>query len=668
MNNQADTGSYTRRKFLSSAIKTGAAVFSTGLFPRLNANAIGNYNVLFMIIDDLRPMLGCYGISEMHTPNIDSFSRRGTLFNRAYCQYPLCNPSRASILTGLRPETTKVDNNNSNYNQTVPNAVDMMQHFVKHGYTTHTIGKVKHYSGGFPGGPSWLSLNVSDDELSDGETARKTSELLSEVKEQQFFLVVGFDKPHTPFYAPKKYYDLYDPNPFELPITTSYPTNSPSKAHSNLYPFQQAFTDIQNDIPISDEKTLELIRAYAACTSYMDAQVGRVLQQLDDLDLTNNTVVIICGDHGFHLGEHGTWRKNLLYEIAVRSPLLISVPGQQPCQTDALVELVDIFPTMCDVCDIPTPTELEGVSLMPVIDDPTQPVKSAAFSHLRRSGAKSSSMRTHRYRYTEWGRDGRFGRELYDYQTDPHETINVVDIPENAQLVDELSQRLRAGWKEEMSNLQQHIPVPKPLPWDVNQDGIVDIEDLVLVSNNFGQDTQKYPNIDINKDGRINIIDLLLIAAHLGESCITSAPPTSLTASLAHIDSISEWLREAYQANDGTDVFREAIANLEALIDNILPQQTRLLPNYPNPFNPETWIPYDLAQDSDVDIYIYDIRGQVIRKIRIGFQNAGSYRTKEQAAYWDGYNSSGERVANGIYFYRLNTDHIKATRKMTILK
>ena len=667
MKNENDIGLYTRRKFLSSTIKTGAAIFSTGLIPRLSAEGIGTYNVLFMIIDDLRPMLGCYGNEEMHTPNIDSFSRHGTLFNRAYCQYPLCNPSRASILTGLRPETTDVDTNRLDYRQTVPNAVDMMQHFMKHGYITHTIGKVRHYSGGFPGGPSWLSLNVSDDELSDGETARKTIGVLSELKDQQFILVVGFDKPHTPFYAPQKYYDLYDPNPFKLPITKNYPTNSPSKAHSNLLPFKQAFTDIPNDKPISNQKTLELIRAYAACTSYMDAQVGRVLQQLDDLNLRDNTVVVICGDHGFHLGEHGTWRKNLLYETAVRSPLLISIPGQQPCQTDALVELVDIFPTLCDVCDIPIPTELEGVSLMSVIDDPTQPVKSAAFSHLTRTGAKSISMRTNRYRYTEWGRDGLFGRELYDYQTDPNETINVVDLTENAQLVDELSQRLRAGWKEEMSNLQEHILVPKPLPWDVNKDGIVDIDDLVLVSNSFGQDTHKYTNVDVNKDGSVDIIDLLLVSAYLGESCITSAP-IPLTPSRVHVDSISEWLIEAYRVNDGSDVFRNGIANLEALIDNTLPEQTILLPNYPNPFNPETWIPYDLAKDSDVDLYIYDVRGQVIRKIQIGFQKAGSYRTKQQAAYWDGYSSSGERVANGIYFYSLNTDHIKATRKMTIRK
>lgn len=668
MNNQVNIGSHTRRKFLSSTIKTGAAIFTTGLLPRLSAKRISNNNVLFMIIDDLRPMLGCYGISEMHTPNIDSFSKRGTLFNRAYCQYPLCNPSRASILTGLRPETTDVDNNNLDYKRTVPNAVDMMQYFNNHGYDTHTIGKVKHYSGGFPGGPSWLSLDVTDDELSDGKTVIQTRELLSEIKDQQFFIVVGFDKPHVPFYAPEKYYDLYNPNPFSLPLTSNYPINSPSKAHSNLLPFKRAFTDIPSDEPISDSKTLELIRAYAACTSYMDAQIGHVLQHLDDLDLTGHTVIVICGDHGFHLGEHGTWRKNLLYEIAVRSPLLISVPGQKQCQTDALVELVDIFPTLCDVCDIPIPIELEGVSLMPVIEDPTLPVKSAAFSSLTRTGAKSVSMRTDRYRYTEWGRTGIFGRELYDYHTDPHETVNIVDMTENAEIVEELSQRLRAGWREAFSNSLEHIQIPISLAWDINSDGTVDLVDLLLVSKSIGKDTHEYPKVDVNKDGVVNIIDLLYVASHLGETCSASAPKSDFSMIQSHVDTISEWLKVAYQQDDGSAVFRDGIANLEALVDNTLPEQTKLLPNYPNPFNPETWIPYDLAQDAYVKIEIYNLMGELIQNLNIGQQQAGNYRSKQLAAYWDGRNSEGELVGSGIYYYSLITNHSKSIRKMVIRK
>ena len=666
--NQVIPRSYTRRDFLSTSLKVGATAFTTSLLPRLNAKAEGKHNVLFMIVDDLRPMLGCYGIPEMHTPNIDRLANRGTLFNRAYCQYPLCNPSRASILTGLRPETTGVHNNSADYKITVPDAVDVYQHFMAQGYNTYTVGKVGHYPAPFTYGPSWNALNVSDDELSDGKTAKQTEELLENIKDQQFFLAVGFDKPHLPLHAPQKYFELYNPNPFILPPTSSYPLNSPPNAHNNIDLFR-LYRDISSgDEPISAEKTLELIRAYAASTSYMDAQVGRVLRQLDTLGLTNNTVIVFCGDHGFHLGEHGTWRKNTLFEIGVRSPLLISVPGQQSCQTNSLVELVDIYPTLCDACELPIPSQLEGLSLMPLVEEPTLPLKSAAFSYLTRAGAKSTSMRTERYRYTEWGRIGKFGSELYDYFDDPNETVNVVDLPENAELVEDLSNRLRAGWKEAMSNVQGHIPIPHALPWDINNDGIVDMQDLILVSNSFDEETLEYPKADVNNDGNIDIIDLLIIAAHLGESCTASAPSTPLSVSPNHLDSIAEWLTEAYQADDGSDVFRHGIANLETLFNNVVPQKTTLLPNFPNPFNPETWIPYDLAQDANVDIKIYNLKGETIRELKIGFQNTGTYRTKELAAFWDGRNSTGELVASGLYFYSLNAGQSKAIRQMVIRK
>ena len=670
----------TRRNFVTTSLKAGAAAFTTGFLPRLKANADCRYNVLFIIVDDLRPLLGCYGHPEMHTPNIDRLAQRGTLFKHTYCQYPLCNPSRASMLTGLRPETVGVLDNDTYFRTSFPDAVTIPQYFKANSYHTRSVGKIDHGWFAFFDNsswsmpiwlevsaaiekdtiPSWQALDVADDELEDGRIANVAIEVLTEIKDQQFFLVVGFRKPHLPYHAPRKYYDLYDIESFENVPSEVYPSGE-----------LRAYADIPDrNVPLSEEKTIELMQGYAASTSYIDAQIGRVLSQLDNLNLTEKTVILFCSDHGFHLGEHGGWKKNSLFEVGVHSPLIISVPGQQPNQTDALTELVDIYPTLCDACHLSIPSQLEGLSLMPVIEHPLRPWKTAAFSKLKRNILHGHSIRTERYRYIEWHKNGNQEQELYDYDSDPDETVNLANLLENRELVAQLSERLHAGWKAELPNISSNVSLPNipMLPWDIDNNGIVDIQDLLLVSSILGEETLEYPNADVNKDGRINIIDLLLIAAHLGESCITSAPPTSLTASLDHIDSISEWLREAYQANDGTDVFRDAIANLEALIDNILPQQTKLLPNYPNPFNPETWIPYDLAQDSDVDIYIYDIRGQVIRKIRIGFQNAGSYRTKEQAAYWDGYNSSGERVANDIYFYSLNTDHIKATRKMTIRK
>lgn len=668
---KANSRFMTRRNFLNTSLKVGAAAFTTGLLPRLNAQSENRYNVLFMIVDDLRPMLGCYGIDEMHTPNIDRLAERGTLFNRAYCQYPLCNPSRASILTGLRPETTKVHNNSADYKYTVPDAKDIPQYFMEQGYNTYTIGKIKHYPAttSYAGKPSWMALDVSDDELNDGISARESEELLAEIRDEQFFLAVGFDKPHLPFYAPRKYFDLYDEDAFNLPTTSTYPQHAPAYAENSIEWFR-IYRDIPSgDAPISDEKTLELIQAYAASTSYMDAQVGRILNQLDDLGLTEKTVIVLCGDHGFHLGEHGTWRKNTLYEIAARSPLIISIPGQQPSQTDALTELVDIYPTLCDACELSIPTRLEGLSLIPVIENPSISWKTGSISFLSRAGSKSYSIRTERYRYTEWGPRGKFGHELYDYHVDPNETINVVDFPEYSELAEHLRQRLQSGWKNEMPNGQKNPPIPiSIIPWDVNSDGIVDIQDLILVSNNFGTAPFENDKVDVNNDGRVNIIDLLIIAAHLGESTITSAPPTILSVLPEHVDSISEWLIEARKVDDGSEVFGVGIAKLEALFDTIDPEKTVLLPNFPNPFNPETWIPYDLAQDANVDIKIYNLKGKTIRELKIGFQNAGSYRSRELAAFWDGRNSDGERVASGVYFYSLNAGRVRAIRRMTIVK
>ena len=512
--------SLTRRDFLATSLKVGAAAFTTGLLPRLRARASGEYNVLFIIADDLRPMLGCYGYPEIYTPNIDRLAARGTLFNRAYCQYPLCNPSRASLLTGLRPETTRVNSNAANFRQTVPEAVALPDHFAAQGYHTQSIGKIEHINQPFKGGPSWKALDVADDELADGQTANKTVETLRALKEQQFFLAVGFDKPHLPFYAPRKYYEFYNSEDahrsFRLPATSSYPENSPEIAHNSLGLFS-LYRDIPaGDGPFSDEQTLALIRAYAASTTYMDAQVGRVLDQLDTLGLTEKTVVVFLGDHGFHLGEHGTWRKNTLFEVGVRSPLIISMPAQSHpgTKTDGIVELVDIYPTLCDACHLPIPQTLEGTSMMPLLEEPTRTWKSAAFSKVVRGGR---SIRTAQYRYTEWGSNGRRGKELYDYYKDPHETRNIANLPQNAELIAHLSERLRAGWQRAVPGTEEDVPVPQTQPADVNNDGAVDIRDLVQVSNKLGETGGIDIPEDVNQDGIVDIRDLVRVANHFGK-------------------------------------------------------------------------------------------------------------------------------------------------------
>ncbi|MXV75421.1 sulfatase-like hydrolase/transferase [Candidatus Poribacteria bacterium] len=680
---------FTRRSFLTTSLKAGAAAFTTGLLPKRYVHAEGQYNVLFIMVDDLRPRLGCYGHSEMHTPNIDRLAQQGTLFNRAYCQYPVCNPSRTSMLTGLRPQTTRVFNNSTGFREMLPNAVTLPQHFKTAGYHTQSVGKIAHnlsrqddiYSWSVPSwglpitnqgpsNPSWQALDVEDDELSSGKTAKRAVEILKEIQNTRFFLAVGFHTPHLPLYAPKKYYELYEGEDFRLPSSSILPSDAPSIAGGKLIGDIRLFRDIPDKGTFSDAKSLELIWAYAASISYMDAQVGRILQQLDALRLTENTVIVFASDHGFHLGEHGKWGKNSLFEVSLHSPLMVRVPGQTHLgtKTDALVELVDIYPTLCDACQLPIPTQLEGTSMIPIIEQPTHPWKTAAFSQVKRGGVKGNSMRTERYRYTEWGQNGSRGTELYDYDTDPDETVNIADLSENTELVKHLSEQLHAGWREALPDISERISVPQTLLWDINNDGIVDIQDLLLVSNSFDVETLEHPKVDVNGDGRVDIIDLLLVAAHFGESNNPAAPSKSMPIPAEHAALVDEWLTEARLVDDGSDIFRQGIATLEHLIHTTVPPETALLPNYPNPFNPETWIPYDLAEDANVHIDIYNLKGESVRWLSIGFQTAGTYRVSSRAAYWDGRNAVGEPVASGIYFYTFQAGRFRATRQMVILK
>ncbi len=670
---------FTRRDFLSTSLKAGAAAFTTSLLSSYHAAAEGKYNVLFIIVDDLRPLLGCYGHPEMHTPNIDGLAQRGTLFNRAYCQFPVCNPSRASILTGLRPETNGVLDNSTYFRQTAPDAITFPEHFKAHGYHTRSVGKIAHgpaklddeLSWSVPrwraklprysGIPSWQALDVADDELRDGQIAKQAIEVLEEIQDLQFLLAVGFRKPHMPFNAPTKYYDLYDTPIFK---------NVPSVAPNSTNEIRQYYSDIPpgND-PLSEEKTLELIQGYAASTSYMDAQVGRVLEQLDTLGLTERTVIVFVGDHGFHLGEHGEWAKRTLFEVALRSPLIVSFPGQTPLgvNTDALVELVDIYPTLCDLCQLPIPSQLEGISMVPVLKEPARSWKTAAFSTVGKENGKRS-IRTQRYRYTESKISLVRGKELYDYEVDPDETVNMAFLPENEELAARLSERLHAGWQAALPGVSEQIRIPQMLPWDINNDGIVDIRDLIMVSNSFGVAVSEHPKADVNKDGNVDIIDLLLVAAHFGESSDSTAPSTRPNIRPEQFDIVEKWLTEARLADDGSTVFWQGIATLERLFNIAAPTETVLLPNYPNPFNPETWIPYDLADDANVYVHIYNATGESIRRLSLGFQTAGTYRARSRAAYWDGRNAAGETVASGIYFYTLQAGQFKTTRQMVIIK
>ena len=680
MHEYMEQKAFTRRDFLSTGLKASAAAFTTGLLPKLRADGAGQYNVLFVMVDDLRPLLDCYGHPEMHTPNIDKLAQRGTLFNRAYCQYPLCSPSRTSMITGLRPNTTGVLNNRAYFRDTVPDVVTCPQHFKKHGYYTQSVGRVFHtpdfqddqnswsvpswrppwYPTDYDTTPSWQALDVDDDALKDGKVAKRAVEVLEQIKNKQFFLAVGFYKPHLPYNAPQKYYELYENKTFNLPaLLGETPPDIVPPQWNEIRPYADVSP---GETPLSYQKILELTRAYAAATSYIDAQIGRVLDQLDELGLTEKTVVAFCGDHGYNLGEDGTWGKNIIFETTLRSPLIVSIPGQtlRGEETDALVELVDIYPTLCDACRLPILPGLEGLSMLPVIEQPTLPWKTGVFSQLR----QKHSIRTDRYRYTVRGQE----RALYDFEVDPYSSDNIVDLPENAELVAHLSERLKAGWREALPEMQEHTYVPSIQKWDVNNDGIVDIQDLILVSNSFGKVNPTNPKVDVNQDGNVDIIDLLLVASQYGESSNTAAPPKSAALLSKDADRIEKWLSEARIVKDNSDVFKHGIATLERLMNSVVPEKTVLLPNYPNPFNPETWIPYDLAKETDVRITIYNLKGKSVKQLKVGFQAAGTYRTQSRAAYWDGCNAVGEPVASGIYFYTLQAGQVKTSRKMAIIK
>jgi arylsulfatase A-like enzyme len=457
-------------------------------------------NVLFIAVDDLRPELGVYGAAHMKTPNIDRLAAQGLLFERAYCQVAVCNPSRNSLLSGARPDTTGIFANNTFLRPTLPDVVTLPQHFKNNGWHSVSLGKIFHHSEKEPGddpqswsepswyhgephrhwftkesdelikrlkklpekerprlirGPPFEAANQPDDVYPDGQTALKAIETLRRLKgmDKPFFLGVGFVKPHLPFTCPQKYWDLYPASTIKLPENYSPTLGAPEPAFHNWYELR-TYGGIPATGGISDDTALNLIRGYRACVSFLDAQVGRVLDELDRLGLRDNTIVVFWGDHGYHLGENGVFTKMTNFELGTRVPLIVSAPGQATAgrRTRALVELVDLYPTLAEFCGLPQLKHLEGASFAPLLKNPDQPWKRAVFSQYLRPGKPpfmGRSLRTDRWRYTEW-RDPRqalAGRELYDAQNDPAETRNLAGDPGRAQIVAQLSAQLQEGWK-----------------------------------------------------------------------------------------------------------------------------------------------------------------------------------------------------------------------------
>lgn len=462
-------------------------------------------NVLFLAVDDLRPELPCYGNPAVKAPNIERLAERSLVFERAYCQSALCGPSRASLLTGLRPDTIRVWGNKAHFRDALPDTVSLPQRFLQAGYHTQGIGKVLHGrmddppSWSVPAWPpggrqagmqyvdegrlavlraeapdrtwagdeiptlewtkraSWQAPDVPDNALQDGQVADRAVEALQGLKDRPFFLAVGFQKPHLPFSAPKRYFDLYDPDALVLPQDPTRPVGAPELAFTRS-PELRGYTDIPREGPLSEAKTRELIHGYFAATSYMDAQVGRVLDTLEALDLAGSTVVILFGDHGWHLGEQEQWGKTTNLELDARAPLMLHVPGRTPggSSTRAIVEFVDFYPTLCDACGLSVPDTLEGSSMMPLLEDPQRPWKRAAFTQIPRPYLADSdwehmgySLRTSRYRYAEWrDRQGGFAaRELYDLDLALEETENLAGRADHRSTVRALAGQLSAGWR-----------------------------------------------------------------------------------------------------------------------------------------------------------------------------------------------------------------------------
>lgn len=450
-------------------------------------------NVLFLAVDDLRPELNCYGKTQIKSPNIDRLAEAGVTFTRAYCNVPVCGASRASLLTGIRPTYNRFLQYYAQADIETPDAVTIPEHFKNNGYTTVSIGKVFHTpadnepkawsetpfrfdhhkmrnhqwsDGGWQNyiteenlaiaktkengaAMPWEASDVGDTAYFDGKYAKKAIEYLGKFKERDepFFLALGFLKPHLPFNAPKKYWDMYDRQEIDLADNPFLPEHAPGQAKFNWGELR-AYEGIPKEGPVSDSVARTLVHGYYACVSATDALVGMVLDELKRLELDKNTIVLLWGDHGWNLGEHGFWCKHVNFETSLRSTMLVSAPGYSTGQANGIVEFVDMYPTLVDLCGLPNPKQnLEGISLKPMLTDTIAQVKDFAIA----KWMKGVTLIEDQYFYTEWHNPEKamIGRMLYDHKVDPDENVNISELPENAELVRGLSEKLNSKLAED---------------------------------------------------------------------------------------------------------------------------------------------------------------------------------------------------------------------------
>lgn len=512
------------RQTVLCALMTGALLTGNAVNAHSQKKRSSNWsrpNILFIPVDDLRPELGCYGSTTIKTPNIDRIAKEGVVFTRAYCQQAVCNPSRASLLTGMRPDAIKVWDLKTNFRDPCPDVITLPQYFKQNGYYTVGVGKTFHntipdmiswsekpHVAGFPFDPDAVYVteenkklvekkkqflinkginridhlghwyiktvatevaDVPDDAYFDGAQTTLAIEKLKELKnkEQPFFLSVGYYRPHLPFNAPKKYWDMYKREEIPLAENQFIPKGSPRYALHGDYELR-GYDDFR-DLPQCHKKSLDIERqrllkhGYFASVSYVDAQIGRLINALEKLGLEKNTIIVLWGDHGWKLGEHNSWCKQTTYEIDTRVPMIFAGKGvtAKNVRCNALTEFVDIYPSLCELAGLDVPEHLQGSSLVPLLDNPKKRWKSAAYSQflMGRSGSLKDrqnqrmgyAIRTDRYRYVEWynwSKDNIVGdvivaRELYDHSVDPHENENIVTYSDNAHLIKKLSKRLK---------------------------------------------------------------------------------------------------------------------------------------------------------------------------------------------------------------------------------
>jgi iduronate 2-sulfatase len=496
----------------------------------IDSNSWKKPNVIFVSFDDLRPELGCYGFEEIKTPNLDRLASEGVAFLNNYCQVAVCQPSRASYMTGLRPDSVRSWHLGDHHRGAHPDIVTMPQYFKQFGYHTVSIGKIFHnhvpdsisfdepdlrppeyrtadmvdrdaesfhydsiitseqirlraerikarpgvklYGGGWGYGTAVESYDAPDDQFYDGAQTDLALETIARLKDmdEPFYLAMGYYRPHLPFIAPKKYWDLYDRENITPAPNNYIPENAPGFAMNSMYELGSCYDmkgivqhPVLGTMPDSISRILK--HGYYASVSYVDACFGRLMDGLEAMGIADNTIIVIIGDHGWKLGEHGSWGKMTNYEIDTRVPLIIRAEGikGKGRSSERLTELVDVFPTLCELAGIDVAEYLQGTSMVPLLNDPDREWKTAIFSQFHRRPRVSIdslrymayAIRTERYHYIEWyfwDNENKepldyVASELYDHQTDPDENINIAEYPDNAKLLDELSRSLKAGWR-----------------------------------------------------------------------------------------------------------------------------------------------------------------------------------------------------------------------------